>query len=482
MISLVMPPGTKTGYSISYPPLGLLMIASVLEENGHSVEIIDAPAEHLSIDQTVKKIIKNNASVVGISVHDATRFESFLLAEEISKIDKSITIVVGGPSAMFMSKQILLNCHSIDVVVRGEGEYTFLEIADKKPFKTINGITYRPKSGKIIENPPREPIKNLDALPFPARHLLDMNRYFELARKNEYHKRHPTTQVMYSRGCPNSCIYCTTPGIWGRTLRIRSAKNVVEELLFLRDKYGVTDIKFFDDTFNISKKWMYDFFNELKSNKFDISFRCLARVSNADKETLSLMKKCGCYFIEFGVESGSQRILNIINKNITINQVKNAFENARELGIFTKGFFMINLPHENIDDINLTKKLMLELPMNDFSLSICMLLPGSSLFNQTYSDNWFDRTKINSSYMQNNVEIYNGHLGTIELNKIARQINSEVYRNHMNEYIKILRELRELSITNVFTQSLINSLSPQIRRILKKLFIKNLNQGDSIEK
>jgi radical SAM superfamily enzyme YgiQ (UPF0313 family) len=200
----------------------------------------------------------------------------------------------------------------VDIIVRGEGEITFLELVQKlssgEDYREIDGISFRDDEGVPRSNPDREVIKDLDSLPLPAWHLAPMEKYFEVFAKREFSIQKPCTVIMTSRGCPGNCTFCANRAMWGRGVRRRTPVNVLKEIEYLHHEYGVKDIHFLDDTFTFNKGWNNTFYDELVKSGMGITWRCQGRVDTVNRDMLRTMKKVGCYFICFGVESASKRM------------------------------------------------------------------------------------------------------------------------------------------------------------------------------
>jgi radical SAM superfamily enzyme YgiQ (UPF0313 family) len=211
-----------------------------------------------------------------------------------------------------------------------------------------------------------------------------MDLYFEAARKYGYHKQHPATYLMMSRGCPGSCTYCATAH---RKFRQRSPEPVVAEIEHLHERYGVREIYFYDDTFNLSKSWLYEFREHLKCAGLlgKLSFRCLIR---ADRGMLPLLKELGVYMIGIGVESGSPDVLRRINKKVHPRQVEATYAEAKRLGMYCQGTFMVGIPGEIEADRQMTVDLIKRLPLNYFSMAICALYPGTKLWEKYHRGDW----------------------------------------------------------------------------------------------
>jgi anaerobic magnesium-protoporphyrin IX monomethyl ester cyclase len=334
---------TKYGY---WPRLGLAYLASTLLQNGYQVEILDAPVMGLSVDEAARAILALDPDVIGITTLLSDWESSLKLAEQL-KLSSSVPIIMGGPYASAFSEDIFENSTAVDMVVRGEAEQTMLELArcfdEGKGPDGIAGVWYR-KDGRVIKNPPRPPEKDLDRIPFPARHLF----HKELYRPFPFQvNRTPIASVMASRGCTyGKCSFCTVSRKWGYHYRRRSPKNVIEEIKDLNLNQGYREIFFWDSNFIVKDGWIEEFCAGLMKERLDLTWLCLARVDSVTPDILRVMAKAGCVRINFGLESGNPELLETLNKNITLEQSRNAVKWCKEVGIQVKTDFIIGIPGE----------------------------------------------------------------------------------------------------------------------------------------
>jgi len=377
-VMLLFPPQGFTSKDVM-PHIGLAYLAAVLEENDIQVEILDAQVERLSWKGLEKKYLQSKPDIVGITSLTEMRFQSFKAAKIAKKTLPRSIVIMGGPHASLAAYDTLLNVPSVDTIVRGEGEYTLLEtckvLEDNEDLKSVNGISYR-EDGEIIHNDHRSLIKNLDTLPFPAYHLLPIEKYnFKLDVPDV--GKLPALNVITSRGCPIGCAFCATSKMLGKKWRARSPSNVLDELEYLIKTYGIKAIWFYDDTFTMNKKRVMEICDGIIGKGLNIKFTCSIRVDTVDKELLRKMKEAGCYSIFYGVESGSQRILDeIIEKRISIEQIKKVSNWLNELGILNNPSYIASLPDETNEELNKTINLMHELG-GKASFSFLKIYPGT---------------------------------------------------------------------------------------------------------
>ncbi|MCK4733515.1 MAG: cobalamin-dependent protein, partial [Methanophagales archaeon] len=309
-------------------PLGLTYIAAILENDGHSIEIIDLNEKKMTEDD-LRNHLKKDVDVVGVTGM-ITEYQKILKIVDIAKEKiPDRKVILGGPLATTLPQQLLKQSKA-DFVVIGEGENVTLELVQAiehgSDIAGIRGIAYK-KREEVIINEPVIPISNLDAIPFPARHLLDMSKYI----KNHFeiygfdikgYGKIRSTNLISSRGCPYDCTFCFKD-MWGYKWRGRSAENIIAEMKLLNEKYSVNGFFFNDDTFVLNKKRVFEFTSLLKKSGLDGVWSCNGRVNLMQKDMLKAMHDAGCVSIAYGIESGNQSILDSMKKNITLNQTKN---------------------------------------------------------------------------------------------------------------------------------------------------------------
>jgi radical SAM superfamily enzyme YgiQ (UPF0313 family) len=370
-ITLIQP---RVGHDPSYihEPLNLGYIAAYLKKHGYTDVNI-----HIGAFEADDKIISDAADsdIVGFTATSPMIKHAKDLAGKIKGANPESLIVLGGAHASVLPENVLQDIN-IDVVVRGEGELTMLELVQaierKTSFENIRGLSYK-QGGQIIHNPTRELIMDLDSLPFPARKLIGQDKFLEIGYKKYGDKG---AWVFSSRGCPSCCTYCASNGVWTRRWRARSPANIVKEIRELVNEYGVDRINFADDTFTISKDRVSEFCNYLKKENLNVSWGCNIRANTIDKDLLKIMKDAGCTDVWIGVESGSPIVLQNIRKGITINQIKNAFMWSKEVGLKTRAYLMIGSPKESRETIQQTESLVDEIQPDVLEFSIFTPYPG----------------------------------------------------------------------------------------------------------
>ena len=389
-VQLFVPPGgyfaERWSKGTSMPPLGLLSIGAVLEREGIEVEIIPTDILKLGGREIEKKIVDERPDIVGVTSTTENRFQSFELVRRAKRAFPQALTVMGGPHASMAAEDALAHIPELDIVVRGEGEETTLDLCralerkrEVNGISHVSGISYR-LNGHIIVNPPRSPIFNLDSLPFPAFHLVPFEKYnfrIEVPGRGLL----PAVNIMTSRGCPFHCNFCATPINWGREVRTRSPRNVVREIeSHIRD-YGIHVVHFYDDTFNLSRKRMEEMSNLILERKLPIFWQCEIRIDLMTKPLLAKMKEAGLFYVSFGLEAGSERVRNsIINKKVSLKDFENVVSWCGELEIIPNAFFIFSHPTETWEEAKETIKIIEQYKDQiEGSIAILHIYPGTPL-------------------------------------------------------------------------------------------------------
>lgn len=409
-ILLVSPPSYRFG-GISNPTfhLGLGYLASVLRNNKHTVAIYDANMARafkpsVSTDdlftnyeialnddeheawKEAEDIIKTfNPDMVGISFKIVDIKAGYKIAQIAKRLNPKLTVVAGGPAATTCSSMIMKES-TIDYLIHGEGESTLSELTNAllegyRSFEKIKGLSWRNKNS-VITNESRELISNLDDLPFPARDALIF-----ADRLSKSWAKTVMGNIITSRGCPYGCTFCANHAVWGsRKVRYRSAQNVVDEVLQVKDKYGVKKFIFWDDHLTTLRQRVIDLCNQLIDRKADIEWISFARANTLDKNLLDLMKRAGCIEIQLGVESGCDRVLKMINKNVSCDQNRKGISLLREAGIRSHVFLMVGFPSETKEEMRETMSFYRELKPDSALISVVTPYPGTELFNHAQNN------------------------------------------------------------------------------------------------
>ncbi len=389
-----------------FPPLGVGYVASSLRNAGYDVKILDCT--FMKKDEAMTAALGTGADVVGIYCMVTMREECEMFARALR--NKCDLLVAGGP---LPSCDPLPFMEDFDVVVRGEGEKSIVEVVQAYEsggdLDSILGIVCRRKGGDIVFTPHRELEAHLDKTAFPARDLLQNHKYIDYSRKRF---GYAITTVITTRGCPFRCEFCSN-AVFGISYRERSPGNVlleVEQAL----SYGYDRIHFADDVFTLNKNRILEFCDGVRKKALDFKWECLGRVDSIDREIAVAMKRAGCERIFFGIESGNDGILNLMNKKITVDNARRAVEAAHLAGIRTGAFFILCYPGETNDTVLDTLHFSTSLPLDYLSFTVPYPLPGTPLHERvkhSIKKEW----KTPSGLVSDHVLIYDGEFSETKM-------------------------------------------------------------------
>ncbi|MDP3888626.1 MAG: radical SAM protein [bacterium] len=392
-------------------PLGLGYLAAVLEKDKHEVKILDMPA--LSWKKPIKLKKRNrtifryspsdeflenfltefNPQLVGISnLVSPTEQETMEVADKIKKILPKTKVVVGGSNASVRHDYFIQN-KNIDFVVVGEGEFTLRELVKMLPkerFDTILGLVYKDKNSKVKINASRPLIADLDTLPFPAWHLLPMSEYLRYHGAGVFVKRKRVATMIASRGCPNSCSFCTNEKIWTRKWRSRSVENVMAEVKTLKKLYKTEEIQFVDNNISVRKEPFMKLCRLLKKEKLSWLPSGGIAVSTLDQNVVKIMAESGCYALQFGIEHGDLGIQKRIGKIVPLESTKNIVQACHEYGIWAHGNFIVGLPGETKDTAYKSLEYAIHADLDSISFFTALPLPGSKVYREVIGDKKID--------------------------------------------------------------------------------------------
>ena len=381
-VMLISPPNILKGnikeessFENRITPLDLAIIGAVLEKK-HHVEILDALALGLNKEDILKNIDKFNPDLICLTAFDRCRW-GVDVANELSKYiehrDKKLGLIWSYKPEFMIP--LMENNKNIDFSIYGDPEYTLLELADKNSFKDIKGVIYR-EGENIIKNNPRELIKDLDILPFPARHLLKLNAYKRLPHEL---MKEPNFDMLVSRGCPYNCIFCLLKIVGGKIWRTRSPNKVIEEIKMLKEQ-GARQIHFQDLTFTLNRNWTIELCDLLIKENLGLVWTCQTRVDKVDSDLLNLMKKAGCRSILYGIESLDQEALDKIKKDVRESDMRKAIILTKKQGIESRCSLMIGLPGETKKSVFKTIDLLIKLNPSFIQVHTTMAFPGTELY------------------------------------------------------------------------------------------------------
>ncbi len=376
-VLLINPPQNaelKTLLELHGPPMASLYLAGYLLKNGFSVKVLDLDVNEMTEDELRSYLSSASPAVVGITGFTSTINRSYQLAKLIKEVLPSSLVVIGGPHVTFMPDEAL-SVQGIDVVAIGEGEETLKELAEAyikgRQIDGVRGIAYR-ADGSIRMTPPRPYIQNLDEIPFPARQIVDYEKY----RWNGVLE----APILTSRGCTFQCSYCSSSQIMGRRYRFRSVQNVIDEIKEVQEKYKVKDIEFIDDTFTLNMKRASEMMKAIRNEGLDVRLSLSSRVNTINRELAQELVAGGTQNVYFGIESGSQRVLDMMRKGIKLEQAIDAVRTAKDVGLNVLCSYILGYPGETVDEMNQTIKFSIKLNSDWAQYSILTPFPGTPVY------------------------------------------------------------------------------------------------------
>ena len=387
-----------------YPPLGILYISAYLNEHGIDNKIFDTT---FSTKENLKIFLLNEKpEYVAIYVNLMTKINVLEIIRFIKSKEelKGTKIIVGGPEVRYNAENLLK--YGADVAVIGEGEETTLELirtleANKNAdLSSVYGIAFL-NNGKTKFTPERQLIDQLDRLPIPNRAGINIKDYQQAWKQK--HKQ-DAISVSTMRGCPYTCKWCSR-AVYGLTYRRRSPEKVVEELKLIQEEYNPDSLWFVDDVFTISHKWLASFNDELKKQDVKINYECITRADRMNEDVIKIMKDSGCFRVWIGAESGSQRIIDAMDRRVKVEQVREMIQLSKKNGIETGTFIMLGYPGETEDDIEETiKHLKLSRP-DHFTITVAYPINGTEFFQeiearQTGDFNWDEQTDRDRDFVR----------------------------------------------------------------------------------
>lgn len=434
-ILLINPPIKGSPYKT--PPLGIAYVGAALKRVGHEVMLIDCCLEEISIDEIIRSVARLAPDYVGVTGFAIQYPAVRELFPAIKRVNPAITTVFGGHHASVLTEYVMKDIPEIDFAIKGEGEIAFPALiktlisrdGDNKDLKLIPGVAFR-EQDRIIVNPPL-PIADLDGLEYPWQ-VTNPSDYSKGIGHGFTAKRIPCCPVISSRGCPYQCTYCGGPLVLGRKVRLREPKRFVDEIEYLINTLGVREIQIVDDNFTFYKEHATQVCTELLERKLNIPWTLPngVRADRLDYKLLDLMRKAGCYYIAFGIEFGSERMLKLTKKALHLERVKQSVNWAAKLGYITQGFFMLGHPLERKEDILATLELSQALPLDRISVDFVMPLPGSELFEYYLQKGYLDLEHIDWEQFGNRKFIPKTEfIASSELMNLSKRANAQFYLN-----------------------------------------------------
>jgi anaerobic magnesium-protoporphyrin IX monomethyl ester cyclase len=384
-----------------WPPITLATAASMLEQEGHKVEVQDCAARQVHLSTLLSRIRKGTYALIVWSTATPSIESDLALAKEIKRIDSGITTAVFGTHVTALAGECLEKTEGLDFVVRNEPEESIVAVAEslqnRTPLRDISGISYKDSDGRVMHNPQRPFVRDLDSLPIPAWHLLDLDRYRLPLKGDKFLILSPV------RGCPYLCNFCTAQTYYGKKLRKKSVPKVMEEIEYIIDRFGISQFFVWADTFTADRGYVMEFCQAVKDRKLEIGWTCNSRVDTVDGTLLETMARAGCWMISYGIESGNQEILDQVKKKITLRQCRTAVRMAKAAGIKVAGHFVLGFPGETEEILEETLAFALSLDMDMAQFYCAVPFPGSSLFEMARAQGWIEGRRFDEFRQDNAV-------------------------------------------------------------------------------
>jgi anaerobic magnesium-protoporphyrin IX monomethyl ester cyclase len=365
-----------------YVPLGILYISAWLQQHGYNNRLFDSTFS--SFDRLCETLLADKPRVVGIYTNLMTKLNVLRIIRFIKNRDElhHTRIVLGGPEVRNHVANFLQ--HGADFIVVGEGEQTMLELVEwidgkiTKDISAIEGIVYSDAAGTVCRNKERTKLRNLDELPIPNRAQVNMQLYFDA-----WKKRHGTNAISVStmRGCPYTCKWCSR-AVYGQSYRRRSAAHVVDEIAWIKEHYNVDSIWFVDDVFTVSHQWMTSFTQEIKDRGLVMPYECITRADRMNEEVILQLKESGCFRVWIGAESGSQKIIDLMDRRVDVEQVQQMIQLARKHGLQAGTFIMVGYPGETKEDIYATVAHLKKADPDLFTITVAYPIKGTPLYEE----------------------------------------------------------------------------------------------------
>lgn len=411
------------------PPLGLCYLAGAVRKAGHKVAILDANLLGLSLDKIMEEIKRYAPKVVGLYATTLGINAAEIVAGGVKENFPQIKTIIGGPHISGYGQKAL-ECQSFDYGIIGEGEKSFVDFVNavennSNSLGALNGLVWRDK-GMVVKNGISAPIENLDALPFPARDLLpDIRQYHP---KKMFYRKLPFVHIFTSRGCPFQCVFCQTP--FGKKVRFHSAQYVADEITHLVKTIGVREVKINDDTFNLIEPRVLEIFDILAKRGISVAWSCNLRADTVkSKQFLKAIKERGCWMVGLGLESGNQKVLDELKKDITLAQSRQVCEWAREAGLRVQASFIIGNPTDTEQTILETIEYAKSLPIDYPSFAYMTPFPGTEIWQRASEYGTFSYEKFSDLRVSHSPRFIPYGLTEGRMKELYRKAYRDVYLN-----------------------------------------------------
>ncbi len=394
-----------TRFANIMPPIGIASIAAYLEQRGYETAILDGYAMPRSTADMVAAAAACDPDVVGFTTTTSSFHDAYAIAEGLRALRPGVPFVFGGVHVSAMGRELLRRFPLVDYGVVGEGEASMLELCERGSDDPagVGGLLYR-RDAEVLAGPPRHDLLPLDSLPFPAyERLPGFPRAYHLAIFN--YGKAPGTSTVTSRGCPYTCSYCDR-SVYQRSYRFNSAEYIHEHMRYLRDRFGIRHVTFYDDLFTFDRERVVSLCNLLVERPLGVTFACDVRVNHIDIELARMLKAAGCYQAAFGIESGDATVLKAHRRDPRLEPVAEAARMLRKAGIRVKGLFMMGLPGEDETAIRRSMDFAMSLPLDEVNLAKFTPFPGAPLYptvrqHGTFDEDWRQMNCMNFTFVPN---------------------------------------------------------------------------------
>lgn len=411
-----------------YVPLGILYIAAYLDEKGIDNHVFDSTFSNKA--KLYDHLLQHKPTIAGLYVNLMTKLNALAIIRFIKSHLPDTFIVLGGPEVTHNAENFLNE--GADCIVIGEGEQTMFEVVSQRlsgkgRLHDIVGIAFM-HNNQLIQTPEREKIKTLDDLPAPARHKINLSHYLEAWRK---HHGKNAISVSTMRGCPYTCKWCSR-AVYGLSYRRRSAEKVADELAVIKTQYNPDSLWFVDDVFTISHKWLREFSEALNKRNVQIPYECITRADRMNEEVIQLLKDTGCFRVWIGAESGSQKVIDLMDRRVDVNKVRDMIRLTRQHGIEAGTFIMLGYPGETEHDIEETIHHLKESNPDHFTITVAYPIRGTELYEeveaiQTTKPDWTSGTDRDIDFKRT----YSRRYYDFAVKRVINEVNYSKSRNGM---------------------------------------------------
>jgi len=372
----------EQGIMRPYPPLGILYISAFLEKNNIDNDVFDTTFS--SRRKLREYLLQNRPDIIGLYCNLMTKLNVIETVRFIKSQIPSSTVILGGPDVRYNAELYLKE--GVDYIVIGEGEDTTLELVNHIQSEatdpaSIAGIAYM-RNGVVVQNRERDKIKDLNELPIPNRGKIDLHLYLDAWKR--YHGKNAIS-VSTMRGCPYTCKWCSR-GVYGLSYRRRSPEKVAEEIALIKEQYNPDSLWFVDDVFTISHKWLETLAQELAKRNVRIPYECITRADRMNETVVALLRETGCFRVWIGAESGSQKVIDLMDRRVDVNQVRDMIRLTRKSGIEAGTFIMLGYPGETEEDIEETIHHLKESNPDIFTITVAYPIKGTELYEEVEAD------------------------------------------------------------------------------------------------